>query len=77
MSLGGIMFFSSTRLTLMPQLSVASSQDGPHLGVDVVAAGEGLVQLQVADDVPQGGGGQILNGPHGVLHAVGVQTGDR
>ena len=41
----------------------------------MVPAGEGLVQLQVADDVAQGGGGEVLNGGHGVLHAVGVQLG--
>ena len=35
-------------------------QKGAHLGVDDVPAGEGLVQLQIADDVPQGGGGQVL-----------------
>ena len=68
------MFFSSTRLTLMPQLSVASSRMARIWVVDVVPAGEGLVQLQVADDVPQGGGGEVLNGPHGVLHAVGIQA---
>ncbi len=41
----------------------------------MVAAGEGLVQLQIADDVAQGGGGQVLNGAHGVLYAVGVELG--
>ena len=33
------------------------------------------VQLQVANDVAQGGGGEVLDGGHGVLHAVGVQLG--
>ena len=41
----------------------------------MVPAGEGLVQLQVADDIPQGGGGQVFNGAHGMLHAVGVELG--
>ena len=50
-------------------------QNGAHLGVDGVAAGEALVQLQLADDVTQGGSGQILDGAHGILHAVGVQLG--
>ena len=50
-------------------------QKGPHLGIDVVPAGEGLVQLQVADDIPQGGGGEVLNGGHGVLNAVGIELG--
>ena len=43
----------------------------------VSRAGQGLVQLHLADDVPQGGGGQVLNGVHGLLHAVGVQLGVR
>ena len=46
-----------------------------HLDVYKRQAGESLVQLQVADDVAQGGGGQVLNGAHGVLHAVGIQLG--
>ena len=50
-------------------------QDGAHLGIDVVPAGEGLVQLQIADDVAERGGGEILNGAHGLLHAVGVELG--
>ena len=50
-------------------------QDGPHLGVDGVAGGQALVQLQLADDVAQGGGGEVLNGVHGILHAVGIQLG--
>ena len=50
-------------------------QNGAHPGVDGVAAGEGLVQLHIADDVAEGGGCQVLNGVHGVLHAVGVQLG--
>ena len=41
----------------------------------MVPAGEGLVQLQVADDVAQGGGGQVLDGSHGVFHPVGIQLG--
>ena len=50
-------------------------QDDPHLGVDDVTAGQGLIQFQVTDEVSQGGGGQVLNGSHGVFHAVGVQLG--
>ena len=41
----------------------------------MVAAGEGLVQLQIADDVSQGGGGEVLDGAHGMLHAVSIQLG--
>ncbi|CAN3967196.1 peptide deformylase, partial [Dysosmobacter welbionis] len=37
-------------------------QNGAHLGVDGVPACQGLVQFHLADDVPQGGGGQVLNG---------------
>ena len=39
----------------------------------MVSAGEGLVQLQVTDDVAQGGGSEVLNGGHGILHPIGVQ----
>ncbi|CAN4006672.1 DUF3343 domain-containing protein, partial [Dysosmobacter welbionis] len=47
-------------------------QNGAHLGVDGVPACQGLVQFHLADDVPQGGGGQVLNGVHGPFHAVGI-----
>ncbi len=32
-----------------------------------------MVQLQLADDVPERGGGEVLNRGKGPLHAVGVQ----
>lgn len=48
-------------------------QQGAHLGVDGVAAGEGLLQIHVADDVAHGGDAQVLNGGHGPLHPVGVE----
>ena len=50
-------------------------QDRPHLSVDVVPAGQGLVQLQIADNITKGGSGQVFNGGHGVLHPIGVQFG--
>ena len=34
-----------------------------------------MIQLQLADDVAQGGGGEVFNGGQGTLHAVGVQLG--
>ena len=34
-----------------------------------------MVQLHIADDIPQGGGGQAFNGQDGTLHAVGIQLG--
>jgi hypothetical protein len=48
-------------------------EDGAHLGVDDVAGGQRLVELEVADDVAQRGGGQRLHGDHRVLDAVGVE----
>ena len=60
------MFFSSTRLTLIPQGSVAISSAARILV---------LIQFQVTDDITQGGGGQILNSHHGILYTVGEQLG--
>ena len=34
-----------------------------------------MVQLHLADDVPQRGGGQVLDGGDGILHPVGVELG--
>ena len=31
--------------------------------------------IQIADDVSQGGGGEVLDGQHGLLDAVGVELG--
>ena len=50
-------------------------QNGTHLGVDGITGGKALVQLQLTDDVAQGGGGEVLDGVHGILHAVGIQLG--
>ena len=74
-SRGGRMFFSSTRLTLMPQGSVASSRMARILALMVSRLVRRLVQLQLTDDVAQGGGGEVLNGAHGILHAIGVELG--
>ena len=57
------MFFSSTRLTLMPQGSVASSKMARILVLITSRLVRGLVQLQVADDVTQGGGGEGFPSP--------------
>jgi len=46
-----------------------------HLGVDDIAAGQALIELEIADDVTQGGGGEVLDGDHGLLDAVGVELG--
>ena len=48
-------------------------EDGAHLGVDDVAGGQGLVELQIADDITKGGGGQGLHGDHRLLHAIGIE----
>ena len=34
-----------------------------------------MVQLHIADDITQGGGGQALDGENGPLHTVGIQLG--
>ena len=34
-----------------------------------------MVQLHLADDIAQGGGGQALDGRDGLVHAVGVELG--
>ncbi len=34
-----------------------------------------MVQLHIADDVPQGGGGEVLDGQNRPLHAVGIELG--
>ena len=60
-SAGGRMFLSSTRLTLMPHLSVAVSRVAVILVLMTSREVQGVVQLQLADDVSQGGGGQVLN----------------
>ena len=59
------MFLSSTLVTLMPHGSVAISRGLLHLGIDGLPGGKRLVQLQVTDDITQGGGCQVLNGSNG------------
>ena len=50
-------------------------EDGRDLAVDGVAAGEGVIQLHLTNDVAQGGGGQALDGCDGLVDAVGVELG--
>src|SRR5699024_4401700 len=50
-------------------------QDGGDLRVDDVAAGQGVVQLHLADDVAQGGGAQALQSGDGLVDAVSIQFG--
>ena len=52
-------------------------QNGAHPGIDDISGGQRLVQLQLTNDVPQGGGGEVLNGAHGVFHPIGVELGVR
>ena len=48
-------------------------EDGAHLRVDDVAAGEAFVKLELADDVSQSRRGEVLDGYHGLLDAVGEE----
>ena len=72
---GGSMPLSSTRLTRMPHLPVASSSTAAQAGVDLLAAGQRLLEVHAADDVAQRGHGELLDG----LDVVGdlVRRGDR
>ena len=70
MSRGGLMSCSSTRFTFTPHLLLASSRMLAQLGVDGVAAGKALVQVQFADHVTQGGLGQLFDGQWQVLDLV-------
>ena len=67
------MFFTSTRLTLMPPLVGGLVQNGGDLAVDDVTAGQGVVQLHFTDDVAQGGGGQAFDCGNGLVDTVGVK----
>ena len=50
-------------------------EDQGHFGVDGVPGGEGLVQFQLAHHVPEGGGGEVVEGVDGVDRAVGEKHG--
>ena len=65
------MFFSSTRFTLIPHLSVASSYGGDF--ALMISRRSGCGQLHFANDVPQSGGGEVFDGVDGALYAVGVE----
>ena len=60
----------STRTTRTPHLSVASSRISRSSSVDRVAGGQRLVELHVADEVPQVGLGQLGDGQHEVGDVV-------
>jgi len=50
-------------------------EDEAHFGIDQVTRGQGLVQLEIADDVTQRCGGEILDCHDRILDAVGIQFG--
>ena len=45
-------------------------EDGTHLRVDGVAGNERRVKVELADDVADRGGGEVLDRDNGVFHAV-------
>ena len=49
-------------------------EDGRDLAVDDIAAGQGVIQLHLTDDVAQGGG-KALDGCDGLVDTVGVELG--
>ena len=76
---GGSTDFSSTRLTRMPQRPVASSSTTRSCVVDVVAAGQRLLERHAADHVAQRRDGQLLDRLQrvGDLVGRGLRVGDR
>ena len=68
---GGEMSCSSTRFTLTPHLSEASSSTERILVLISVAVGEGLVEVHLADNVTQRGLGQLLDGVGQVADLIG------
>src|SRR5699024_130666 len=48
-------------------------EDRGDLGVDDVSGGEGRVEVEVADDVPEGGRRQVLDRRNRAVNAVGEQ----
>jgi hypothetical protein len=68
MSAGGRMSRTSTRVILTPQASVAWSTTVEQPGVDLVALGQGLVEVHRAHHGAQVGGRE--------LHDGGVEVGD-
>ena len=64
------MVCSSTRVTSTPHPSEAFLDDLTHAPVDLVAAGERLVEFHFADDVAQRRARQGLDGVREVLHRV-------
>ncbi len=58
---GGSMALSSTRLTRMPQLAGGLVEDAAQGRVDLLAGGQGPLEVHAADDVAQRGDGELLD----------------
>ena len=69
-SSGGVMFFSSMRITLMPHCWVAVSSAVAQLPVDGVARRERVIEVERADDVAERRQRQLLDAPAQVLDLV-------
>ena len=49
----------------------------PHPAIDDLPGGQCLIQIQIADDVSQGGGRQVFDGGNGIDDSVGIELGIR
>ena len=54
------MFFSSTRVTLMPHLSDASSRIEGNFGIDNITGSEGRIEIEITNNVTKGGSRQVF-----------------
>ena len=65
--------FSAAASSISADAIVGFVEDLAHLGVDDVAAGQALVKLQVADEVAQRRGREVLDRKDRLLDAIGVE----
>jgi hypothetical protein len=71
MSAGGRMSLISTRVILTPHDSVALSDHGEQPRIDLVALGQGLVQVHRSHHRAQVGGGELHDRDIQVRHLIG------